>query len=889
MNNWILVVDDDAANLRMASSILSAEKMRVSCLKSGEDAITFLQENRPDLILLDIHMPGMNGFETIETIKRNEKTADIPVIFLSADDDNSAETRGLEIGAKDFIKKPFVPDVLLLRVRNTIELVRLQANLEREVEIKTQDEHLYKEVVTNMREGVMVISMNGKITMLNPAAEDMLDLTQNDVGEAYGNIFLMREGTDAFNEVIFNTIYEKGKVDNKAVDYLCNGEVRNLSLTTSYIHSKGEKSVVVVMSDMTELNELRDAQTALEKIKKLNVEYEKAKNEAIMANEAKSLFLSNMSHEIRTPINAVLGMNEMILRECTDEQLLTYADNIRSSGKTLLFLINDILDMSKIESGKMEIVRVDYEPAALIMDLWNVIFLRAQQKDLSIKFSLDETLPKMIHGDDVRIKQIVTNLLTNAVKYTPQGGIEMHVAYERHGDEHISLIISVKDTGMGIKKEDMGKLFESFQRLDEEKNRNIEGTGLGMNITMSLLKLMDGDMKVESEYGKGSTFTVTIPQRIVIDEPTGDFESIKTSQEQNRALSGQHFEAPDANILVVDDNAMNLTVFKSLLKRTKMNIVTADSGMKCLELVKKEHFHIIFMDHMMPEMDGIETLHEIQKLSDFPNEGTPVIVLTANALSGAREGYMKEGFADFLTKPIDGDLLERTVANFLPEELIKAKEDGVQDTETDTAYIDYEGYLQYGISIENGLSLAKGDMDIYLDLIEMFMRDHEKQHDAMQEFIEQNNMKDYAIWVHGLKGNARTLGADKLADMAYEHEMKSKSDDAEYVETHWDELVDLWEETHEGFQEFYGGYRGNDDKYAMVSSDNGEVLHLTNDDLDKVASLLDDFATQQALEQLKEWISQPLEQDMHARIKDVLIALEDEFDEDKAIELLRKA
>ncbi|MCH5249149.1 MAG: response regulator [Lachnospiraceae bacterium] len=887
MNNWILVVDDDAANLRMASSILSAEKMRVSCLESGEDAIAFLQENRPDLILLDVHMPGMDGFETIDALKRNENTADIPVIFLSDADDDSAETRVLETGANDFIKKPFVPDVLLLRVRNTIELVRIQANLSREI----QDEHLYKEVVTNMNEGVMVLGMNGKITMLNPAAERMLDLTQEDIGKSYGSIFMMREGTDDFNEVIFDTIYEKGRADNMSVDYLCGEEIRNLSLTTSYIHNSGEKSIVVVMSDMTELNELRDAQTALKKIKKLNVEYEKAKNEAIMANEAKSLFLSNMSHEIRTPINAVLGMNEMILRECTDEQLLTYADNIRSSGKTLLFLINDILDMSKIESGKMEIVRVEYETAALIMDLWNVIFLRAQQKDLSIKFSLDETLPKMIYGDDVRIKQIVTNLLTNAVKYTPQGGIEMHMAYERHGDQQISLIISVKDTGMGIKKEDMGKLFESFQRLDEEKNRNIEGTGLGMNITMSLLKLMDGDMKVESEYGKGSTFTVTIPQRIVIDEPTGDFESIKTRQEQNRALNDQHFEAPDANILVVDDNAMNLTVFKSLLKRTKMNIVTADSGRKCLELVKKEHFNIIFMDHMMPEMDGIETLHEIRKLSDFPNERTPVIVLTANALSGAREGYMKEGFADFLTKPIDGDLLERTVANFLPEELLKAKEADAQDTEIDNVNvnIDYEGFLQYGISIENGLSLAKGDMEIYLDLIDMFIREHEKQHDAMQEFIARNNMKDYAVWVHGLKGNARTLGADKLADMAYEHEMKSKAGDAEYVEAHWNELVDVWEETHGGFQEFYGIYRGNDDKYGIVSSDNGEVLHLTDDDLDKVASLLDDFETQQALEQLKEWINKPLEQDMHARIKDALIALEDEFDEDKAIELLRKA
>ena len=744
MNEWVLVVDDDAANLRMASHILSEEKMRVSCLKSGEQAIQFLQENRPDLILLDIQMPGMDGLETMAVIKGNQDTTDIPVIFLTANDDSNMEVRGLEAGAMDFIKKPFVPEILMIRVKHTLDLVRL------------------------------------------------------------------------------------------------------------------------------------------------NVEYENARNEAIMANEAKSLFLSNMSHEIRTPINAVLGMNEMILRECTDKQILTYAENIRGSGKTLLFLINDILDMSKIESGKMEIIRVEYDPAVLIMDLWNVIFLRAQEKDLSIQFSLDETLPKMLYGDDVRIKQIVTNLLTNAVKYTPQGGIEMHVAYERQGEEKISLIISVKDTGMGIKKEDMGKLFESFQRLDEEKNRNIEGTGLGMNITMSLLKLMDGDLKVESEYGKGSIFTVTIPQRIVCDEPTGDFESIKSRQEQNWTLGYQSFEAPDANILVVDDNAMNLTVFKSLLKRTKMNIVTADSGRKCLELVKKEHFHIIFMDHMMPEMDGIETLHEIKKLTDFPNADTPVIILTANALSGAREGYLSEGFADFLTKPIDGDLLERTIVDFLPKDLVKTKEAGGKDTgeEETSAEIDYERFMQYGISVKNGLSIAKGDMDIYLDLIEMFIKEHEKK-DVMQEFIAQRNMKEYAVLVHGLKGNARTLGADKLADMAYEHEMKSKADEAEFVTAHWDELVAVWEETHEGFLEFYSGYRQRDDQYGMISNVDGELMILSQDDLDKVVALLDDFEKAQAVEQLHEWIAQPLQQEMHARIKDALIALEDEYDEYKAIDLLK--
>lgn len=744
---------------------------------------------------------------------------------------------------------------------------------------------LYREIVTSLTEGVMVIGMNGKIVMLNPAAEQMLGLTQEDIGDSFVNVFLTREGTDDFTGAILDTIYEKGRVSNMPVDFFLEGETRNLSLSTSYIRSEGDKAVVVVMNDVTELNELRDAQTALDRIQKLNREYEKAKDEAVRANEAKSLFLSNMSHEIRTPINAVLGMNEMILRECEDKQLLSYAANIQSSGKTLLFLINDILDMSKIESGKMEIVRVEYAPENLMMDLWNEIFLRAQEKGLGIRFSLDETLPRVLYGDDVRIKQIVTNLLTNAVKYTPQGGIEMTVAYERKGGAEILLMISVKDTGMGIRKEDMGKLFENFQRLDEEKNRNIEGTGLGMNITMSLLHLMDGDMKVESEYGKGSNFTVTIPQRIVCDEPTGDFETIRSRREQNLSQKRQTFEAPEARVLVVDDNSMNLTVFQSLLKRTKMKITTADSGKKCLELVKKEPYHIIFMDHMMPEMDGIETLHEIQKMTDFPNRDTPVIVLTANALSGAREGYLKEGFADFLTKPIDGDLLEQTTVKYLPRELVKDAASGGQETAPGIAQADREAFLEEGIFLENGMKYAKNDLEMYLDLVRLFIKDQCKQAD-MRQFLAVGNMPDYAVLVHGLKGNARTIGAEQLADMAFEHEKQSKAGNAVYVDAHFEELVLLWDKTVMGFQKFSEKYgAGAGEKYRAAQG--GEILALTESDFETVAALLDDFETSRAIEQLQAWMAHTLEPAVHERIKNVLTALEDEFDEDKAIGLLR--
>ena len=542
----------------------------------------------------------------------------------------------------------------------------------------------------------------------------------------------------------------------------------------------------------------------------INEELRQTAEAAIQAEKAKSRFLSNMSHEIRTPINAILGMNEMILRESRDTQLLTYAGNIQNSGKTLLTLINDILDMSKIESGKMEIIPTEYKTADLFMDLWNVIYLRAKNKNLTVSFTLDETMPNTLYGDDVRVKQIVTNLLTNAVKYTPSGGVKLHAAYERQEEDRITLIISVEDTGIGIKEEDKGKLFESFQRLEENRNRNIEGTGLGMSITLMLLKLMDGNIEVKSVYQEGSTFTVWIPQGIVNSEPVGDFETILNSQTQVSVKQYDSFEAPEANILVVDDMPMNLTVFTSVLKHTKMNIVTADSGKKGLELVKEQPFHIIFMDHMMPEMDGVETLHEIHKLKDCPNEKTPIIALTANAISGAREYYLKEGFTDFLTKPIHSEQLEQMIAEYLPEKLVHKKEvksevsgkDNDAAKESETAY--YRRYQKYGISIEQGLTNVADNKELYLKIVKLFIVDEERQN-RLKQYISNGKAHDYGVHIHALKGDAEILGAISLADVAYEHEKQIMDGNLGYAEAHWDELVECWERARSGFEEFCKG------------------------------------------------------------------------------------
>ena len=394
--------------------------------------------------------------------------------------------------------------------------------------------------------------------------------------------------------------------------------------------------------------------------------------EAQLATKSKSNFLSNMSHEIRTPLNSILGMNEMILRESSDKQVLEYATNIESSGSMLLSIINDILDFSKIESGKMEIVPVEYRLSSILNNLVNMIMPRVEKGGLELNVEIEPSIPEHLYGDEVRIRQILTNLLTNAVKYTDIGSVTLKMDYEKTGEDMLNLLITVKDTGCGIKEEDREKLFQSFQRVDETKNRNIEGTGLGLAITGRFVQMMDGTIQVESVYGVGSAFTAVIPQKFLSDEPTGDFKSIRNRQKSREVQKRESFEAPEAKVLVVDDSGMNLAVFKALLKHTKMDIVTASSGKESLELVKAEPFHIIFMDHMMPEMDGIETLHEIQKLTDFPNENTPIIVLTANAISGARESYIKEGFVDFLKKPINADLLEQTVVSYLPKEQVRS-------------------------------------------------------------------------------------------------------------------------------------------------------------------------------------------------------------------------
>lgn len=526
--------------------------------------------------------------------------------------------------------------------------------------------------------------------------------------------------------------------------------------------------------------------------------------EVVRANEAKSQFLANMSHEIRTPINGILGMDSVLLKECHDENLREYAKNIQSAGQSLLSIINDILDISKIESGKMEILTIRYQLFSVLNDCYNLTKIKLQNKPVSFIMQINEKLPSWLYGDEVRIRQIINNFLSNAVKYTKEGNITFELDFEEKTDEQILLVITVRDTGIGIKEEDLGKLFESFTRIEEKRNRNIEGTGLGLNLTKNLVNLMGGEVFAESTYGKGSCFTAKIPQKIADAKPMGDFgkryqQYLSTSDDDKLS-----FLAPDAKILVVDDVTMNLKVVEGLLKATKIQIDTAVSGSECLECVKTTPYQMIFLDHMMPEMDGLETLEHMKNLADNPNAQTPVIMLTANAIVGAKEEYIEAGFTDYLTKPIRETELLEMILKYLPEELVCEnggqgieKSQDAQDMEQPEVGGEGAEPLQRleqleGLDVKTGLTYCMNEEDFYIEMLQEFLQADKAS--QLKHFLAEEDWDNYRTTVHALKSTSLTIGAAHLSGEAKALEMAAKEGNMDYIWSHHDGVMDEYKE-----------------------------------------------------------------------------------------------
>ena len=548
-----------------------------------------------------------------------------------------------------------------------------------------------------------------------------------------------------------------------------------------------------------------------------NHELKEAADEANRANQAKFQFLAQMSHEIRTPMNAVLGMNELILRESTDKNTLEYAENIQSAGKTLLSLINTILDFSKLDSGKMQIVPVRYDTTTMIDELLTMANERAKKKGLDFSVEIDPQFPKTMYGDDMRIKQVITNILTNAIKYTPQGAVKLEISVNYFDkDETVEFNVAVSDTGIGIREEDIGKLFQSFQRLDEEKNRNIEGTGLGIAIVQKLLVMMGSTLKVESIYGQGSTFSFNLAQKVLDKTPIGNYKEHnvigKVSADKKNK---QYMKFPGAKILVVDDNQMNLKVIRGIMKFNEIAPDLAESGAECLELAAANHYQIIFLDHMMPEMDGIETLKKLK--AEHLTENCTIIALTANAISGAQKFYIDAGFDDYLSKPVNPDELERTLYKYLPKENpsakteIQAEENIIEEEPLEESgdnltrkEIELLNKICPKINLDAAMSYCMHSREFFIEMMQEFFTDDKTEN--INAAYAAEDWKNYRIMVHALKSTSMVIGALKFSDQAKAQEFAAK-----------DERIDDLKKNHADLMSDYNKLRAEIMQWLEVS------------------------------------------------------------------------
>ncbi len=513
----------------------------------------------------------------------------------------------------------------------------------------------------------------------------------------------------------------------------------------------------------------------------------RSQQEAEAANMAKSSFLANMSHEIRTPINAILGMNEMILREEKDPAIRGYAGNIQASGNSLLSIVSDVLDISKIESGKLEIIPVDYEVNSLISDCCNMAAGRAKAKELELLVECADNVPMKLCGDETHIRQIIMNLLTNAVKYTEKGTVKLIVS-GRFTDGGFVLKVDVSDTGIGIAEENLPQLFTQFQRFDLQRNRNIEGTGLGLSIVKRLCDLMSGTITARSVLGSGSTFTVELPQKVVDSTPCGGVNL-------NYSAGAEHeyhhsFEAPEAKILAVDDLPVNLLVIANLLKETRIKIDTAGSGRECLDKCSQQKYDLILMDHMMPEMDGVQTFEKLHGDKSSPNFETPVIMLTANALAGMREQYMDVGFADYVSKPVRGAKLEEAIRRNLPESLIKPASPEIPAEAVSTepsGFADICGAVPE-LNVNAALQYCCGSAELLNDLLHDFTEnDHFSD---LKAAFEEKRWEDYRRHAHSLKSTSLMIGLTGLSERARASELALKGGCTEFAELNHDSLIE---------------------------------------------------------------------------------------------------
>lgn len=685
--------------------------------------------------------------------------------------------------------------------------------------------NLIYQIYYSVDAGIMVFDDTREVVFANDCARRLL-ATGNCQGCRMSELF---DITEAEEDSYYEAIEHGETKDFKTL--MPSSGVKCLARFSSALDKYNEKYCsVLVVTDVTKESEMM-------------MELERA-------NSAKSDFLANMSHEIRTPMNAITGMSEFIIRDSKDEVARKNAAQIRSSASSLLAIINDILDFSKIEAGKMEIINVPYQITSVINDVASMIEIRLEDKDVRLELDIDEKLPVSLLGDEIRIKQVLINLLTNAVKFTSKGCITLKMSCEKLENRRVRILASVADTGMGIPEDKMDKLFSSFSQVDTKRNRTVEGTGLGLAISKKLVNAMGGEMTVSSVYGQGSTFSFDLINGIEDETPIGSFD--RSRVDVKLKLFEYSFTAPRAKVLIVDDNKINLKVAEGMLKPYQIEIVTASDGPASIELAEKEAFDLIFMDHMMPVMDGVEAMQRIRQAEKEAGRRNTIIALTANALSGVREKYMELGFDDFLAKPLVDKELDQILRRFLPKDMIE--ENGRQEelvfdkkeetkpeyaTESEKKAAEESRELGLpdipGVDALAGLKYVQNDKETYLSLLESFVKSAEEHSDKLKTALECEDLKNYSISAHSLKSGAYYIGAGELGDFAKKMEFAAKENDVACIR-----------ENHEAFLARLTEFSDAIAK-ALNLNRTTEPENESNEAYDALLKAIDDYDGEQAL------------------------------------------
>ena len=707
--------------------------------------------------------------------------------------------------------------------------------------------HLAAEkVLESLGDGVIALDDQDRLVSYNRAAADIFTrLPVHKLGE---NIRVVED----FREEILN--------ENIPHSFSINGQHYE-SHSKHIIDEAGKiQGSVILILDMT------DTKAYIDEIKRVRQQAEKA-------SIAKSEFLANMSHEIRTPMNAIIGLNDVIMEESEDTEIYAHAKDVQSAAKNLLAIINDILDLSKVEAGKMELVYANYYIKTVADEVIGMMDMAASQRGLVMKYECDQTIPCRYNGDDGRIKQILINILSNAIKFTKKGYVRAYITGKpgRSEDEE-TLIITVEDTGCGIREEDLSKIFEDFRQVDSKRNRSAEGTGLGLAIVKHLVEMMEGTIEVESTYGQGTTVTIIIPQKIVDVTPVSEMPEIPQTDQKLTDF----FTAPGMKVLIVDDNVINRKVARSFLKSYEFDLAEAESGPEAIELVRNDRYDIIFMDHMMPGMDGIEAVDIIRR--DCGENGTtPVIVaLTANAMEGMREQFLQSGFQDFIAKPLDRRELNQLLLRWVPEKYRRSEEQT-----KDSKSLDPMNFQIDGLDMQAAVQFFSGDEEDFADLLDLYCEDGKRKIPLLSELAETDIVR-YQIEVHGLKSASANIGAMKVSEMARVQENAASQGDRELITEQFPVLLAEYETLLEQIKLFLNQRRQeNDNREKLPALPIQELRRQVAEALER----LKHFQSRECAQRVDELLLHELPDDIAEQLSQIRGQLK-LYEDDNAEELL---